>query len=198
ALEQHRPAIEPKARHPDLADQPHGLVWTADHHHHIGRRVGRIEHGPVQHDGGAGEAGVDLHLGLGQGGGDAHFVRARGRLRGRRLEGGRRGRQDRDHCPPPGASTNISSGRMNRPRPIWIPTSSTIRPMRARISSARKRPEARAPYWAPITPPNSSSEASTMSTVWLRPACSTVVIAVVMMIWNRLVPTTTEAFIRRM
>ena len=35
-----------------------------------------------------------------------------------------------------------------------------------------------------------------MSTVWLRPAWSTVVMAVVMMIWNRLVPTTTPARIR--
>ena len=35
-----------------------------------------------------------------------------------------------------------------------------------------------------------------MSTVWLRPAWRMVVTAVTMMIWKRLVPTTTPAFMR--
>ena len=91
----------------------------------------------------------------------------------------------------------MSVGFTNSSIPMWMPTISTIRPSAARSSSARNLPEKRAPNWAPTTPPLSSRTDRTMSTVWLRPACRMVVMAVVMMIWNRLVPTTTPAFMRR-
>src|SRR5690606_35308570 len=152
-----------------LLDQADGGVGAAHDHDHVRRLVAGIEDGAVEDDRGAAEAGVDADPGVGQGGGDAQLALGRGgALRGGGLHGGRRGRQSLDHSATPGAKPNSSEGRTNSSRPIWMPTNSTIRPSTARNSSARKRPDQRAPYCAPTTPPSSRIVDSTMSTVWLR------------------------------
>jgi hypothetical protein len=94
--------------------------------------------------------------------------------------------------------TSPTSGRRARPACRTGPAPCAGRPAARSGPGERAVPRRgsgrrpRAPSWAPSTPPTSSRVASTMSTVWLRPACSTPVRAVVMMIWNRLVPTTTR------
>ena len=61
-----------------------------------------------------------------------------------------------------------------------------------RSCSARRRMPSWAPNCAPTTPPTSRISASSMSTVKVWVACSSVVTAVTNMIWNSEVPTTTE------
>ena len=78
--------------------------------------------------------------------------------------------------------------------------SATPRMMTARAKRSRSgfiRVVSRAPYWAPTTPPTSSSPASTMSTDWVVTAWTTVVTALTARIITRLVPMTTRAAMPR-